>query len=295
MHSLSPRFILLLPVLALVAALGSRAAAHALPTHARTQSVALFLPAVRSARPPTATRTATCIPTATPRPTSTPDPCQPLGGAYGSLSISGAPSDRPAEFHADLNMGLRGYASATGQFVGMLSNCSAQPADWNAPQLRGLFADHRRPAFTGVYYVYQWNWACNCRSSQYESPYGGPSFAQVAATPGEVLMVPSSGYTIDDALGYEVLVLYATDSRITIKYTRDDNVVFGYTLHLEDICVDAPLVALYQSMNAAGRWSLPALRAGQALGRARSGQVGLAIRDTGRWMDPRNCMDWWRL
>ena len=94
---------------------------------------------------------------ASPTPTPTPTPlCQPIPGAtYGTLSIVGAPSDRPAEAHADLNLALRGYTVATGQYVGLLDNCAATPGDSKAPQLRGLFADRRRPTFLGVYWVYQ--------------------------------------------------------------------------------------------------------------------------------------------
>lgn len=60
--------------------------------------------------------------------------------------------------------------------------------------------------------------------------------------------------------GYKALVLYAEPTRITLGYTRDDSVANGYTVHLEGICVDPNLVALYRSSNAAGRGFLPALR-----------------------------------
>jgi hypothetical protein len=71
------------------------------------------------------------------------------------------------------------------------------------------------------------------------------------------------------------------------------NVVQGYTLHLEGLCVDPGLLASYRQWNAAGRGQLPALRAGQAVGRARAARVGVAIRDTGSFMDPRSAKDWW--
>jgi hypothetical protein len=109
--------------------------------------------------------------------------------------------------------------------------------------------------------------------------------------PGETLHVPGSGYTIGS--GYEVLVLYAAEDRITLKYTREDNVVVGYTLHLEGICVEPSLLALYRARNVAGREQLPALRARQAFGRAVGGEVGVVIRDSGAFMDPRSRNDWW--
>jgi hypothetical protein len=118
------------------------------------------------------------------------------------------------------------------------------------------------------------------------------TLAELAVTPGEPLRVPDSGYSVGS--GYQVLVLYASQDRITLKYTRNDNVVHGYTLHLENICVDPPLLNLYQSWNAAGRVQLPALQSGQAFGRAPGNTVGVAIRDSGAFMDPRSRKDWWR-
>jgi hypothetical protein len=230
-----------------------------------------------------------------PRPTQTPDPCQqPIPGAtYGSLAIEGSVTDRPAEGHADLNLALRGYTPASGEYVGLLDNCSAVPDDWKAPQLRGLFGDHRRPTFTGVYWVHQWDWGCNCRSWDVERRWG-PSFATLGTASGEILYVPDSGYTIDAAQNYETLVLYAAADRITLKYTREDNVVRGYTLHLENVCVDPALLTLYASLNAQGRAVLPALQPGRPFARARGSWIGLSIRDSGEWMDPRHCADWWR-
>jgi hypothetical protein len=91
-----------------------------------------------------------------------------------------------------------------------------------------------------------------------------------------------------------VLVLYANPQRITLKYTREDNVVHGYTLHLEGICVEPRLLALYTTWNNSGRAYLPALTAGQALGRAQGSEVRVAIRDSGTFLDPRSRKDWWR-
>jgi hypothetical protein len=231
------------------------------------------------------------VPTQTPTPT--PDLCPPVGVSYGTLSIVGAPSDRPAAQHADLNLARRGYARAWGYDPAITTDCAVPPDDASAPQLRGLFGDHRRPTGVSIHWVYRWDWDCNCPLMSYEDRWG-PSLLRVATTPGETLHVPASGYSIDDAQGYEVLVLYAAPTRITLKYTREDNVVRGYTLHLEDICVDANLLALYEQMNAAGRANLPALRAMQPFAHAPQGTVGLVIRDNGNWMNPRHCADWWR-
>ncbi len=110
--------------------------------------------------------------------------------------------------------------------------------------------------------------------------------------PNERLYLPDSGYHLGQ--GFEALVLYAERHRITLKYTREDNVIWGYTLHLEDVCIDPNLLALYQRLDAEGRRELPALRAGQPFARAWQRPLGIAIRDTGRFMDPRSIKDWWR-
>lgn len=214
--------------------------------------------------------------------------CQPLPlASYGALSVLPPPTDRPAEQHADLNLALRGY-TPTGGYLGLVDY--GGPTDPAAPQLSGLFADNRTGQFVGVHRVYDWNWSCDCRGAPLSSP--PVTLAELATAPGETVHVPDSGYSIGS--GYEVLVLYAAPDRITLKYTRNDNVVHGFTLHLEDLCVDPPLLSLYESLNAAGRSQLPALRPGQAVGRAAGAAIGVAIRDSGSFMDPRSRKDWWR-
>ncbi len=214
--------------------------------------------------------------------------CQPLPPAtYGALHVLPPPTDRPAEQHADLNLALRSY-TPTGGHLGLVDY--GGPTDPAAPQLPGLFADNRTGAFVALHRVYDWNWSCNCRGAPLSTlPV---TLAELATAPGETVHVPDSGYSIGS--GYEVLVLYAAEDRITLKYTRNDNVVHGFTLHLEALCVDPPLLNLYQSLNAAGRGQLPALRQGQTVGRAAGATVGVAIRDSGTFMDPRSRKDWWR-
>jgi hypothetical protein len=104
--------------------------------------------------------------------------------------------------------------------------------------------------------------------------------------------LPVAGYDIGG--GYGALVLYAEPRRLTLKYTGEDNVVAGYTIHLENVCVDENLLALYEQMNAAGRTELPALFPGQPLGRAPGTEIDVAIRDTGSFLDPRSRKDWWQ-
>jgi hypothetical protein len=213
--------------------------------------------------------------------------CDPIAGeSYGTLSIVGSPTDRPAEVHADLNLALRSYEVTSAPLFLVEYGPTDDP---RAPQLRDFFWSRRLPSFSRAYQVYDWDWPTNSRGSlitDWDVTMGG-----MPAVAGETLHVPGSGYDIGQ--GYEVMVLYAAENRITLKYTREDNVVVGYTLHVEGICVEPNLLALYRSMNNGGRGQLPALRARQAFGRAVGGEVGVAIRDSGAFMDPRSRNDWW--
>ena len=213
--------------------------------------------------------------------------CDPIAGeSYGTLSIEGPSADRPAEVHADLNLALRGYEVTSAPLILVEHGPTDDPL---APQLRDLFWSRRLPIFSRAHRVYDWNWDTNSRGPLITD--WDVTLAGMPALPGETLHVPGSGYDIGG--GYEVMVLYAAENRITLKYTREDNVVVGYTLHLEGICVEPNLLALYRTMNNAGRGQLPALRARQAFGRAASGEVSVVIRDSGAFMDPRSRNDWW--
>nr|MBC7245044.1 hypothetical protein [Chloroflexota bacterium] len=216
------------------------------------------------------------------------EPCQPLNGErYTTLSAYPPGPHLPAEVHPDFNLAIQGYVP-TDAHKGLVEyDGQADPA---APQFAGLFAEPRLPLFRLTCQVYLWDWVQMRRGLPITNPPVTLLFLET--TPGETLHVPDSGYTIGS--GCEVLVLYASEERITLKYTREDNVVYGYTLHVEGVCVDPALLALYRACNEAGRSQLPALRPRQAFGRARNNQVGIAIRDCGTFLDPRSRKDWWR-
>ncbi len=212
---------------------------------------------------------------------------------YNTVAVitPASPTDPPAANHPDKNLALRGYITTTA-YLGLV-DIPGDISDPSAPQLAGLFVDNRVPTFTHAYQVYDWDWSCNCCGAPL-SDYGA-SLIGMATMPGEVIQAPGSGYDIGwMPTGYEVMVLYAGSNRITLKYTRDDDVILGYTLHIENIIVDPQLQALYDSMNASGRVRLPALFARQAMGRAAGNEIKVAIRDTGSFMDPRSHGDWWQ-
>jgi hypothetical protein len=217
--------------------------------------------------------------------------CPATGATYETIPVLPAPTDRPAARHADLNLALRGW-SATTALMTLVQ--IAGDTDTDPPQLRGLFADHRTPAFTSAAQMYDWDWNCGpdgCRGALLTSP--PVTLLGIAARPGEQVRIPSRLFPIYGG-GYFALVLYAEESRITLKYTREDNVIHGYTVHLEGVCVDPALLELYRQADAAGRGRLPALRNDQPLGTAQQPELRVAVRDTGAFMDPRSRKDWWQ-
>jgi uncharacterized protein YgiM (DUF1202 family) len=222
-----------------------------------------------------------------PAPDQALDVCAPVPGEiYGQILITSAPTDPAAASHADLNLALRGYApaDAPGELIDL-----AGGSDPGAPQLRWLFGDRREPAITGAYQVYGWDWGVNARGPVITDPE--VTLLGLGTTPGEIISLPAGGSDMGE--GRRALVLYASPERITLKYTPDDNVVSGYTVHIENVCVEPTLLALYEQLNDAGRGALPALRAGQPLGRATGSELGVVVRDNGSFMDPRSRKDWW--
>lgn len=218
-----------------------------------------------------------------------PNPCAPIPDniPYGTLPIMSAPTDRPAHVHPDINLGLRGTVAvnADKKFIDMQG-----ATDAGAPQLRWLFGDRRLPVITRIASVYAWDWNQSAPGTLIDDPQ--VTIVNLKTAPGEMLYTPQAGTTLGD--GYVAFVLYATQNRLTLKYTRDDNVVDGYTIHLENVCAEPSLLALYEEMNRTKRRALPALRPGQPLGRALGKEFGMVIRDKGTFMDPRSRKDWWR-
>ncbi len=223
------------------------------------------------------------------------DPCAAIPNqSYGSVGIIGSPTDRPADHQADFNLALRGY-TPTVAAKNLITHTG--PSDLSAPQFANLFTPARLPSFTNTYQVGKWDWGCNCRigwDDQWEVELLG-----MATNRSEIISAPASGYDIGlHPTGYEVMVLYATTQRITFTYGRYDSIVDpsgnGYAIHVEDICVEPTLLALYNTLNSQGRSRLPALWANQPFGRARGAEIKVAIRDSGMFMDPRWRLDWWQ-
>lgn len=206
------------------------------------------------------------------------------GENYSSLTIEG-PATANAAGQGDINLALRGYSQVqeSKDFQGFSANF-----DIKRPQLKNIFSPGRGADFVNTYRVNEWNFDAGSRGGPITNP--SVSMISLRTNSGETVVVPGSNYSIGS--GKQVLVLYADSTRVTLKYTREDNVVYGYTLHVEDFCTDPNLVSYYNQMNASGRGSLPALEAGKKIGVAKSGELKIVIRDTGSFMDPRR-QDWW--
>jgi hypothetical protein len=218
---------------------------------------------------------------------ASPDPCAPIANVSYALTPV-TPKTKDAATHGDVNLLLRSRRVAAGQAASLVD--IAGPTDGKAPKLQTLFEDARSPTFRGVYQLAGWDWGKNAPSDFMIDP--PVTMAGFAMGPAETVRLPQSGYDLGG--GFQALVLYATTDTITLKYTRDDDVVSGYTIHLANVCVEPRLRALYEQANAAGRTRLPGLAAKQPLGRARGGELLVTIRDTGAWMDPRSRKDWYQ-
>lgn len=209
---------------------------------------------------------------------------------YATIPISGPTTDRPDSLHGDLNLALRGYAPLD---AGLSLVDINGPTDGDAPQLAAIL-EGRAPVFTRAYRVRDWDWGCGehgCRGDELQQVE--VSLLAIQTTPGELLRIPARGAEIYGG-GYKALVVYADPQRVTLVYTREDSVANGYSVHLEDFCVDPNLLAAYQAANANGRSALPGLHNGEPVGTARYGQVLVAIRDRGAFADPRSRKDWWQ-
>lgn len=215
---------------------------------------------------------------------------------------------RPAVDHADKNIELRGYSPNTDpalqrELVDYGSDDATQP-----PQLATLFQPYRVPTLTTFYRVYNWVWQ--------ESPapgFRGDPISTYEVTAlglgtiaSEGVHVPTSGYAI--GAGMEVLVLFADADTVALRYTREDSSgSAGYTVHIDNLCTDPNLLALYNQLDdpAGPRYvfhyrgyccyDLPALPAGAPLGTACDGEIVVAVTDSGPFMDPRSCNEWWQI
>ena len=220
--------------------------------------------------------------------------CQPTGETYGTINMIPPVADHVDYKHADLNIDLRGYITTSDTPLGLKAIIGN--TDALAPQLNTLFGDGRVPTFVQNYRIGDWNWSVPPDGAPTGTYASNPpvTLAGFSVATSEKIYIPNSGYQIGANPTYNVAVLYATSKQITFVYTAQDTVASGYAIHTDNICVDPTLVSLYQSVNAAGRDYLPALRHGQAIGYPLTTRIVVGIVDRGAFQDPRSCKDWWK-
>ncbi len=216
-------------------------------------------------------------------------------------------ADDPVRFayaHADKNIALRGYAPNTDPSLvrDLIDYGSGDPTQ--PPQFATLFSPYRVPTFADFHRVNGWNWASSPNPGTRGDAIPFPAVTAVSfpLPPDEPLHVPTSGYDIGS--GAEVIVIFADENTVTLHYTREDTSAVGYTIHIDNICTDPALLALYESLDdengprydyPSSGYNLPALPAGKMIGTTGMGDMVVAITDTGAFQDTRSCNDWWQV
>lgn len=218
---------------------------------------------------------------------------------------------RPAEDHADKNIELRGYTLTDPAVRGFVDyGCDDKTAQ--PPQFATLFNPARVPAMTAYYQVHNWEWAKSPEPGDRGDLITNPPVTALGlqTTPGEVISVPESGYSISEDPEMEVLIVFADQDTVALKYTREDgwgtpaDPFRGYLLHVDNICTDPNLLALYNQLDDPDGprydypnpdYPLPNLPAGDPIGVARGSRVVVAIVDTGAFQDPRSLEEWWQI
>jgi len=219
-----------------------------------------------------------------------PAACNPIPGeTYTAISVvpeGSLPPSPSAEEDAGFNINLLDFQTRSDhrhwEYVG--------DGLYSPPQFAYVYADPHRPSISEAYQLY------------YNGELATAPFLRVdvsalglPTTAGQAIHVPDrfGGGVVIDVHGYKALVLYASQQSITLKYTREDGLAGGYTVHIDGICVEPTLQALYDQVDAEGRTDLPAVFGHQPIGRAWGEEIRIAIRDVGTLLDPRWLGDWW--
>lgn len=237
--------------------------------------------AIPSASPtvpkPTSTPIPTVRPTSTPQPTVTPHiSCPTSSGEHYDTRGIGSP-DLGADSNPDTVMSLRGWVPSNGALKLVTYGYPPDsPPDPNAPQLSTVVGNG--PSFSSLYRVLP---------DQKDN-----SLAGLTTNPNQAIYAPKNGYDVGG--GYQYTVIYASPNELTMNVSSDDQAIDGYALHYYGFCVDPNLVSLYHQLDSQGRHSMPVLHGQQKVGVANAGEVKVAIRDSGTFMDPRSRLDWWK-
>lgn len=203
----------------------------------------------------------------------------------GTMKILGPACGPQANIHPDINIKLRGFEKTDGTMNVIDLGSLSTDVDPKHPNIDTLFDDPLKHAIVGLYNVGVWEGKNTGIYTDWVHLVGFSVF------PTDNIKVPTSGY--DLGCGFEVMVLFADENSITIKYTLDDNMVSGYGIHILGIKVREDIVAKYKAADLAGRKELPVLRAGEIMGQPAEAAIWVSVRDTGAFLDPRSCQDFW--
>ncbi len=226
-----------------------------------------------------------------------PNACEAIPGvSYLALSVVDPydPSKPPPENNPDYRILLLGY-NPVDKVKGLMDYGPSNDPNI-PPQFTTLFASPWTLTILNTYQANGWDWD---NHRPIPTPWTDPevSVIGIQTAPKTIVQVPDSSYMIGAECGdggCDALVLYASQSEITLRYAREDDVYPGYTVHIAGICVEPSLLSLYQQKNVEGRSSLPAVRGGQPIGRAWGSEIVVAIRDNGPFLDPRDCNSFWK-
>lgn len=221
---------------------------------------------------------------------------------------------RPAWNHADKNISLRSYNLNQTEAKTLVSY-TADPNEPNKPpQIGTMFNPDRtnngNAGISNVYRINGWDWGSGSpfpgtRGSEVTNP--GVTVLGLQTTPGEALQSPTHGRSIGIDFGNGTMVMYADADTVALKFSRADSAApgSGYTMHIDNICTDPALLALYNSLDNTARntyygtpdlnndYDLPGLTAGQVFGTARDTEIRVAVVDSGSYLDPRSCWELW--
>ena len=188
----------------------------------------------------------------------------------------------------DINLSARGKpVDVTGSETKSLIDVGG-PTDPNAPQLSTLFGiPNTNPTITGLYQIKLNDGKTPIPKD--ESSNWGVTQIQLS-TNGDIL-APKSGYDIGD--GFNYTVLYASPTELTLKATKEDNAVYGYTLHFAELNVDPAILNAYVANEKDRNNTLVAIPCGIKLGTPLNSTFKVAVADTGTFIDPRVRKDWW--
>lgn len=191
----------------------------------------------------------------------------------------------PPELNPDFNLSLHDVTPVANPSPQDLSLYDySHPIDSNAPQFTGILQGTTSPQITSINTINP--------IMGYDSPASWSAITAIGlnTSPGQTVQLPKSGYDIGG--GYAATILYADANTISLHYGAESSIVNGYTLYLQNFQVNPQIVSMYNQSSANGQ--SVTLAAFQSLGIAQ-GDLIVAIRDTGAFMDPRWRGDWWAI